>query len=90
MDKNKELLDALDKVGIKPRKVNLERAKKLLRTRDTVTCPVCHKADVYDDIGAHGPGISVIVYSCGCSYTVESGKKPTLERYDGAIFSEDV
>ena len=90
MDKNKELLDALDKVGIKSRKVDLDRVKTVMKNRDTVTCPVCNEEDVYDDIGAHGPGISVIVYSCGCSYTVESGKKPTMTRYDGEIFIDDV
>ena len=31
-----------------------------------VVCPVCGFKDVIEDIGAHGPGVSIMHYSCGC------------------------
>ena len=50
----------------------------------TVTCPICGTKEVRDDVIAHGPGIAVIGYTCGCeSHTDEEGT--VNYKYNGTI-----
>jgi len=40
------------------------------------TCPVCGDKEVRDDVIAHGPGIAVVGYTCGCE--VHSDEEGTV------------
>lgn len=49
-----------------------------------IECPVCKSTDVMEELGAMGPGIERLVYSCGCSIeTDEEGT--TYRKYNGTI-----
>lgn len=89
MDDEKKLEEALHKIGAKPRKIKLRPLSDDFLDRIKVTCPVCQKENVIPDIGAHGPGISIMVYDCGCSVRSEIDKPTKLIRYDGEIFIDD-
>ena len=88
MDDENKLKEALHKIGAKPRKVKVRPLDDEFMDRFRVTCPVCQKENVMSDIGVHGPGISIMVYECGCSVRAEANKPTKLIRYDGVITEE--
>jgi hypothetical protein len=70
-------------------KQHLKRTMKRPMKPRLDDCPVCGAKDQATDIIAHGPGIGVLGYECGCSVASEEGKLTEYRKYDGTITKKE-
>ena len=52
-------------------------------------CPICGAKDQKTDIIAHGPGVGILGYECGCSVASKDGYPTVYRKYDGTAIYRD-
>lgn len=79
---DEEIQDARKALGKKGKlKIPVMKVPKPI----TDDCPVCGAKDQETDIIAHGPGVGVLGYECGCSVSSKDGRPTAYRKYDGTV-----
>jgi hypothetical protein len=76
-------MDEINKVKQHVRRVRRWAFKPVLDD-----CPVCGAKDQETDIIAHGPGVGILGYACGCRVSSKDGRATKYIKYDGTIIGK--